>query len=69
MNLQKALAYPKLTTSMAYYKRNLYLYNRIHCFNNNTGYMNVWDEIEGGRGSQDIAAYLVKQNLVLLVQK
>lgn len=60
-DLQKALAFPKLTTSVAYYKRNLYLYNLgIHCFNNNTGYMNVWDEIEGGRGSQDIAACLVK---------
>lgn len=60
-DLQKALAYPKLTTSVAYYKRNLYLYNLgIHCFNNNTGYMNVWDEVEGGRGSQDIATSLVK---------
>lgn len=60
-DLQKALAYPKLTTSVAYYKINLYLYNLgIHCFNNNTGYMNVWDEIEGGRGSQDIASCLVK---------
>ncbi|CAG5051734.1 unnamed protein product [Parnassius apollo] len=60
-DLQKALAFPKLTTSVAYYKRNLYLYNLgIHCFNNNTGYMNVWNEIEGGRGSQDIAVCLVK---------
>lgn len=60
-DLQKALAYPKLTTSVAYYKRNLYLYNLgVHCFNNGTGYMYVWDEVEGGRGSQDIASCLVK---------
>lgn len=60
-DLQKALAFPKLTTSVAYYKRNLYVYNfGIHCFNNCTGYMNVWDETEGGRGSQDTAACLIK---------
>lgn len=61
LDLQKALPFPKLTTSVACYKRNLYLYNLgIHSFNSNTGYMYVWNESQGGRGSQDIATYLVK---------
>jgi hypothetical protein len=60
-DLQKALPFPKLATSVAYYKRNMYVYNLgIHNFNSNVGYMNVWNETEGGRGSQDIASSLVK---------
>lgn len=47
-DLQKALPFPKLSTSVAYYKRNLYVYNfGIHSFNNATGYMYAWDEIDG----------------------
>lgn len=60
-DLQKALPYPKLTTSIAYYKRNMYVYNfGIHSFNNDNGYMHLWDETEGGRGSQEIASVLAK---------
>ncbi|CAG9832472.1 unnamed protein product [Diabrotica balteata] len=60
-DLQKALPFPKLSTSVAYYKRNLYVYNfGIHCFNDDVGYMFVWYEIEGGKGSQDISPCLVK---------
>lgn len=59
--LQKALPYPKLTTSLAYYKQNMYVYNfSIHSFNNQKGYMYVWDETEEGRGSQEVASALVK---------
>ena len=60
-DLQKALPFPKLTTSVAYYKRNMYVYNcGIHSFNNSTGYMYVWDETNGGRGSHDISTCVVK---------
>mgnify|MGYP007005565973 CR=1 FL=1 len=60
-DLQKALPYPKLTTSIAYYKRNMYVYNfGIHSFNKNNGYMHLWDETEGGRGSQEVASLLAK---------
>lgn len=39
-DLQKALPCPKLTTYLAYYKINLYLYNLgIHGFNDQVGYM------------------------------
>ncbi|UYV82284.1 hypothetical protein LAZ67_21001583 [Cordylochernes scorpioides] len=47
-DLEKALAFPKLTTSVAYYKRNLYVYNfGCHDFNENIGHMFVWPETEG----------------------
>ncbi|UYV67129.1 hypothetical protein LAZ67_4004017, partial [Cordylochernes scorpioides] len=49
-DLEKALAFPKLTTSVAYYKRNLYVYNfGCHDFNENIGHMFVWPETEGSR--------------------
>ena len=60
-DLQKALPFPKLSTSVAYYKRNLYVYNfGIHSFNKQTGFMYAWDETEGGRGSQDLSSCVVK---------
>lgn len=60
-DLQKALPFPKLSTSIAYYKKNLYVYNLgVHAFNENIAYMHMYDEITGGRGSQDIASCLVK---------
>lgn len=58
-DLQKALAFPKLSTSVAYYKRNLYVYNfGCHVLNNEKAFMYVWPETEGSRGSQEIAACL-----------
>lgn len=60
-DLQKALPYPKLTTSIAYYKRNMYVYNfGIHSFNHDNGFMYLWDETEAGRGSQEVASMLAK---------
>ncbi|CAG9773484.1 unnamed protein product [Ceutorhynchus assimilis] len=60
-DLQKALPFPQLSTSVAYYKRNMYIYNfGVHSFNLSNGFMYMWDETEGGRGSQDIASCLVK---------
>ncbi|KFM82383.1 hypothetical protein X975_03120, partial [Stegodyphus mimosarum] len=39
-DLQKMLPFPRLTTSTAYYERNLYIYNfRIHLFNSNSSLM------------------------------
>lgn len=32
----------------------------IHSFNMGTGYMYMYDETEGGRGSQDVATCLIK---------
>ncbi|XP_071053409.1 uncharacterized protein [Onthophagus taurus] len=60
-DLKKALAFPKLTTSIAYYKRNLYMYNcGVHPINFGPPEMFVWNETEGGRGSQEISIVLYK---------
>ncbi|CAG9829537.1 unnamed protein product [Diabrotica balteata] len=60
-DLQKALAFPKLTTSVAYYKRNMYVYNLgVHPYHTGTRYMYVWSEVDGSRGSQEISACLKK---------
>nr|XP_033325321.1 uncharacterized protein LOC117219890 [Megalopta genalis] len=60
-DLEEALAFPKLTTSVAYYKRNLYVYNfGCHEFSKNISHMFVWPETEGSRGSQEISSCLIK---------
>ena len=41
----------------------MYMYNLgVHCFNTDEGFMYVWDESNGGRGSQEIAT-VVKKHL------
>lgn len=61
MDLQKALPFPKLTVSEAYYRRNMYCYNLgIHDMGTNLGFMYVWDETTASRGSQEISACLTK---------
>lgn len=61
VDLQKALPFPKLSVSEAYYRRNMYCYNfGIHDMNSNVGYMYVWDETMASRGSQEIASCLKK---------
>lgn len=60
-DLQKALPYPKLTVSVAYYKRNMYVYNLgIHNFHNQSVGMYVWDETIASRGSQEVASCIAK---------
>lgn len=61
MDLQKALPFPVLTVSDAYYKRNLYCYNfGVHDFEKDSGFFYVWNETTAGRGSQDISSCLLK---------
>lgn len=55
--LQKALPFPKLTVSIAYYKRNMYVLNQgFHNFHNDEVNMYVWDETIASRGSQEVAS-------------
>ena len=60
-DLEKSLSFPKLTCQLAYYKRNLYVYNLgCHELSSKLGFMYCWDEVTGSRGSQEICACLVK---------
>lgn len=57
IDLQKALAFPKLTCSVAYYKTNMYIYTfGCHSFNTITATMYMWDET---RGSQELGSCVV----------
>ena len=59
-DLQKALPYPKLSVSLAYYKRNLYAYNLgFHNFHDHNVKMNVWDETTASRGAQEVASCIL----------
>lgn len=60
-DLEKALPFPKLTTSVAYYKRNMYVYNLgCHEMSTDLGFMYVWDETIASRGSQEISSCVQK---------
>ncbi|EZA54507.1 hypothetical protein X777_05486 [Ooceraea biroi] len=69
-DLQKALPYLKLSVSIAYYKRNMYVYNLgFHNFHNKDVSMYVWDETLASRGSQEIASCLIKHITKVTTQK
>uniref|UniRef100_A0A6P7GRT0 Uncharacterized protein LOC114345931 n=1 Tax=Diabrotica virgifera virgifera TaxID=50390 RepID=A0A6P7GRT0_DIAVI len=63
-DLEKALPFPRLTTGIAYYKRNMYLYNLgCHELKNGLGFMYTWDETQASRGSQEISSCVTKHLL------
>lgn len=58
---QKTHALPRLSTNIAYYKRQLNLYNLgIHVGSENRGIFNVWLENEASKGTQEVGSALRK---------
>lgn len=58
-DLEKTQPIPYINTSVAYYKRQIWLYNLgINTRNDNKGHMFLWSEVEGKRGSVEVASCL-----------
>jgi hypothetical protein len=59
-----------MSVSVACNKRNMYICNcSVHSFNKGHAFMHMWDETEGGKGSQEIATDLsnILHNMLLTV--
>lgn len=60
-DLQKALPFPTLTCSIAYYKRNIYVYKvGCHELSSGSAYMYAWVETVASRGSQEVSSFVIK---------
>lgn len=60
-DMQKILQCPKVATSIAYYKRQLNLYNfGIHVGSSGQGIFNIWLETEASKGTQEVGSCLKK---------
>jgi hypothetical protein len=69
-NLQKALSYPKLSVSIAYYTQNMYVLNLgFHNFHNDNVDMYIWEETTATRGSQQVAPCCTKHLKNVTTQK
>lgn len=60
-DLEKTLPLPRIPTNVAFYKRQLWLYNSgVHSASDDVGHCYVWVEGEAGRGAQEVGSCLLK---------
>lgn len=60
-DLEKTLPLPRIPTNVAFYKRQLWLYNSgIHSASNDIGHCYIWVEGEAGSGAQEVGSCLIK---------
>lgn len=60
-DIQKTHSFPKLATSIVYYKRQLNSYNLgIHVGSTSKGISNVWLETQASKGTQEVGSCLRK---------
>ena len=63
-DMQKTLPLPKLSTSVAFYLRQVWLYNLgIHCVSKGdtfgNGFFHLWTEDKGGRGPEEVGSSIL----------
>lgn len=60
-DMQKTQPLPSLQTSVVFYKRQLWIYNTgIHDVHNQQGYMMLWTENEGKKGTNEVCSSIFK---------